>query len=93
MNYKFSATEAKNRFGTICALAKQGPVLVAKDGRPDTVILSISHYEQLLKSSMRKEESKDEASRRFAEKHKEFVLFWTEETEAQGTWSDGLRTW
>ena len=93
MNYKFSATEAKNRFGTICALAKQGPVLVAKDGRPDTVILSANLYEQLIKSSSRKEESKEEAASRFAEKHKEFVLFWTEETEAQGTWSDGLRTW
>jgi prevent-host-death family protein len=93
MNHKISATEAKNRFGAICALAKQGPVLVAKDGRPDTVILSASLYEQLIKSSSGKEESKEEAAQRFAEKHKEFIRFWTEETEAQGTWSDGLRTW
>ena len=56
MNHKVSATEAKNRFGAICALAKQGPVLVAKDGRPDTVILSASLYEQLIKSSSRKED-------------------------------------
>ena len=58
MNHKISATEAKNRFGAICALAKQGPVLVAKDGRPDTVILSASLYEQLIKSSSGKKNPK-----------------------------------
>ena len=34
-----SATEAKNRFGYICAQAKTEPVFVEKDGRIATVIL------------------------------------------------------
>ena len=32
-----TATEAKNRFGAICAHAKHEPVFVEKDGRIDTV--------------------------------------------------------
>ena len=44
---RISATEAKNRFGQVCALAKQGPVWVEKAGRVDTVILSAQDYEAL----------------------------------------------
>jgi hypothetical protein len=29
---QITATEAKNRFGSICALAKRGPVFVKKSG-------------------------------------------------------------
>lgn len=44
---RVSATEAKNRFGSLCAHAKRGPVFVEKAGRPDTVILSAEHYHAL----------------------------------------------
>ena len=35
---QITATEAKNRFGYVCAQAKTGPVVIEKDGRPDSVI-------------------------------------------------------
>ena len=42
-----SATEAKNRFGSVCAQAKREPVFVEKAGLVDTVILSVEHYQAL----------------------------------------------
>lgn len=44
---RVTATEAKNRFGSLCAQAKQGPVFVEKAGQVDTVLLSAEHYESL----------------------------------------------
>jgi prevent-host-death family protein len=41
---RVTATEAKNRFGSICAQAKREPVFVEKAGQLDTVILSAEHY-------------------------------------------------
>jgi prevent-host-death family protein len=41
---RVSATEAKNRFGSLCAQAKREPVFVEKAGRIDTVILSAEQY-------------------------------------------------
>lgn len=42
-----TATEAKNRFGSICAIAKREPVFVEKAGQIDTVILSADQYRAL----------------------------------------------
>jgi prevent-host-death family protein len=44
---RVTATEAKNRFGSLCAQAKRGPVFVEKSGQIDTVILSAQQYEAL----------------------------------------------
>jgi PHD/YefM family antitoxin component YafN of YafNO toxin-antitoxin module len=44
---QITATEAKNRFGSICALAKREPVFVEKAGQIDTVILSADQYRAL----------------------------------------------
>ncbi|MGV0959363.1 MAG: prevent-host-death protein [Limnohabitans sp.] len=44
---QITATEAKNRFGSICALAKREPVFVEKAGQIDTVILSAEPYRAL----------------------------------------------
>lgn len=45
---RVTATEAKNRFGKLCAQAKREPVFVEKAGQVDTVILSAEHYQALL---------------------------------------------
>ena len=42
-----SATRAKNRFGAICAKARIARVYVERDGRIDTVILSVQQFEAL----------------------------------------------
>lgn len=44
---RVTATEAKNRFGSLCAQAKRGPVFVEKSGQIDTVILSVEQYQAL----------------------------------------------
>ena len=44
---RVTATEAKNRFGSLCAQAKRAPVFVEKAGQIDTVMLSAEHYEAL----------------------------------------------
>jgi len=41
---RVTATEAKNRFGSLCAQAKREPVFVEKAGQLDSVILSAEHY-------------------------------------------------
>lgn len=44
---RVTATEAKNRFGSLCTQAKREPVFVEKAGRLDTVILSVEQYQAL----------------------------------------------
>lgn len=48
---RVTATEAKNRFGSLCAQAKRAPVFVEKAGQLDTVILSAEHYHALQANS------------------------------------------
>jgi prevent-host-death family protein len=50
---RVTATEAKNRFGSLSAQAKREPVFVEKAGQIDTVILSAEHY-QALKAAQEK---------------------------------------
>lgn len=40
-----TATEAKNRFGYVCAQAKAKPVFAEKDGRINSVIVSVQDFE------------------------------------------------
>lgn len=44
---RVTATEAKNRFGSLCAQAKREPVFVEKAGQLDSVILSAEAYRAL----------------------------------------------
>jgi PHD/YefM family antitoxin component YafN of YafNO toxin-antitoxin module len=53
---RVTATEAKNRFGSLCAQAKREPVFVEKAGQLDTVIISAELYQTL-------QANHDEASR------------------------------
>lgn len=48
---RVSATEAKNRFGSLSALAKREPIFVEKAGHLDTVIMSAEQYLALLASN------------------------------------------
>ena len=48
---RVTATEAKNRFGSLCAQAKREPVFEEKAGHIDTVILSAEQYLALQASS------------------------------------------
>ena len=88
---QFTATEAKNRFGAVCAQAKEGPVFIEKDGRIDSVILSMQQYELLNashdKPSLGKRQSQFELT------HKAWLAEQNQRFETHGVWCDDLRTW
>ena len=44
---RFTAAEAKNRFGELLDSAQRGPVTIEKHGRPAAVMLSHDEYEAL----------------------------------------------
>ncbi|MEN9887174.1 MAG: hypothetical protein RL758_1752 [Pseudomonadota bacterium] len=86
-----TATEAKNRFGYVCAQAKREPVFVEKDGRVDSVILSAEQFEALKTAT----ESKSMAQRKreFREKYKDWIAEQHAQFEKNGLWCDGLVAW
>ena len=86
-----TATEAKNRFGGICALAKRAPVFIEKAGQIDTVILSADQYRAL-------QANQNQASP--AARKKEFESEFGDWIAAQNTWVENqgipgadLRPW
>ena len=44
---RITATEARNRFGSLCAQVKRGPMFTERAGRIDTVILPVEAYQAL----------------------------------------------
>lgn len=62
---RVSATQAKNRFGSLSAHAKHEPVFVEKAGQLDTVIISAEHYQAL---------QANHAKRGLAERRKKFEI-------------------
>jgi prevent-host-death family protein len=85
---RITATDAKNRFGQVCSEAKRAPVIVERDGRPDTVIVS---YEQWLKATR---PSPSEQRRRrsvFADEHREWLAAYRAQVEEHGVFGATLR--
>lgn len=88
---RVSATEAKNRFGSLSAQAKREPVFVEKAGQLDTVILSAEHYQALLASQ-------DKASRalrkkKFEAEFGDWIRAQNSRLEAHGIPGADLRPW
>lgn len=86
-----TATEAKNRFGYLCAQAKIEPVFVEKDGRIDTVIVSAQQFEALKAT----EQTQTLAARQkaFNQTHKAWLEEQNARFEKHGLWCDDLRVW
>ncbi len=86
-----TATEAKNRFGFVCAQAKNEPVFVEKDGRIDSVILSLQAFQDLQAQGQRG----GLAQRRqaFNEAYKDWIAEQNARFEQHGLWCDELRPW
>ena len=74
---QITATEAKNRFGSICALAKHEPVFVEKAGQIDTVILSADQYRTL---------QANQNTTRLTARKKKFETEFGDWIAAQNTW-------
>jgi PHD/YefM family antitoxin component YafN of YafNO toxin-antitoxin module len=86
-----TATEAKNRFGYLCAQAKIEPVFVEKDGRIDSVILSAQQFEALKATDQVK--SLAARQKAFNQNHKAWIEEQNARFEKNGLWCDDLRVW
>ena len=86
-----TATEAKNRFGSICALAKRAPVFVEKSGQVDTVILSAEHYHAL--QANQKKASPAARKQAFESEFGDWIAAQNTWVENQGIPGADLRPW
>ena len=88
---QISATEAKNRFGHFCAQAKIEPVIVEKDSRPDSVLVSYESYSAMRDSSQGR--TLAQRKRLFYEQHKEWFDEQNRIVEEFGVFGEEHRPW
>lgn len=88
---QITATEAKNRFGSICALAKREPVFVEKAGQIDTVILSVDQYRAL--QANQNTSSPASRQKKFEAEYGEWIAEQNTWVENQGIPGSDLRPW
>ncbi len=86
-----TATEAKNRFGAICAHAKHEPVFVEKDGRIDTVILSAKQFSDM--QAVHCTETPSQRKAQFELTHRAWLAEQNQRFESHGLWCDDMRVW
>lgn len=88
---RVTATEAKNRFGSLCAQAKREPVFVEKAGQIDTVILSAAQYQALL--SQQDQTNRAARKQAFEAEFGDWIAAQNARVEAQGIPGADLRPW
>jgi prevent-host-death family protein len=89
---QITATEAKNRFGFFCSQAKSEPVVVEKDGRPDTVLLSYEEF-QALKAAGAQQRNQARSAKAFYERYKDWVDMSNALVEQHGIPGEEFRPW
>lgn len=88
---RVTATEAKNRFGSLCAQAKREPVFVEKAGHIDTVILSAELYQAL--QVTRDKASRAARKKAFEAEFGEWIAAQNARVETGGIPGADLRPW
>ena len=88
---RVTATEAKNRFGSLCAQAKREPVFVEKAGQIDTVILSVEQYQALQANHDRA--SRAARKRAFKAEFADWIAAQNARVESHGIPGAELRPW
>ncbi|HSW16665.1 MAG TPA: type II toxin-antitoxin system Phd/YefM family antitoxin [Ramlibacter sp.] len=86
-----SATEAKNRFEYFCSLAKVEPIVIEKDGRPDTVLVDYAQFQRLKAVSVA--ESSSQRADQFYRRNKDWVDRQNELIERHGIPCEEYRVW
>lgn len=86
-----TATEARNRFGSLCAQAKRGPVFVEKAGQVDTVILSVEQYMAL--QARHDEAGNATCKKAFEAEYGDWIAAQNARVEAHGIPGADLRPW
>lgn len=91
---RVTATDAKNRFGSLCAQAKRGPVFVEKAGQLDSVILSAEQYQALLALQSGQDEASRKARRKaFEAEFGDWIAAQNALVETHGIPGADLRPW
>ena len=88
---RVTATEAKNRFGSLSAHAKREPVFVEKAGQLDTVIISAEHYHAL--QSKHAKLSRATRKKKFEAEFGDWIAAQNARLEARGIPGEDLRPW
>jgi PHD/YefM family antitoxin component YafN of YafNO toxin-antitoxin module len=88
---RVSATEAKNRFGSLSAQAKREPVFVEKSGQLDTVILSAEHYHAL--QANHDKANRASRKKRFEAEFGDWITAQNARFEVHGIPGEDLRPW
>jgi len=88
---RVTATEAKNRFGSLCAQAKREPVFVEKAGQIDTVILSAEQYETLLGAQGKS--GRAARKKAFEAEFGDWIAAQNDRLDTQGIPGEDLRPW
>jgi PHD/YefM family antitoxin component YafN of YafNO toxin-antitoxin module len=88
---RVTATEAKNRFGSLSAQAKREPVFVEKAGQLDTVIISAEHYQALLANHDKV--SRAARKKRFEAEFGDWIAAENARVEERGIPGADLRPW
>ncbi|MES2787489.1 MAG: type II toxin-antitoxin system Phd/YefM family antitoxin [Pseudomonadota bacterium] len=86
-----TATQAKNRFGYFCSQAKNEPVIVEKDGRPDTVLLNYEDFQALTVAA--RGQSIASRKKEFNDIYRDWIRAQNVEFERNGVWCDGAVGW
>jgi hypothetical protein len=86
-----TATEARNRFGSLCTQAKRGPVFVEKAGQIDTVILSVEQYMAL--QARHDQAGRAARKKAFEAEYGEWIAAQNARVEAHGIPGGDLRPW
>ncbi len=86
-----TATQAKNRFGALCAQAKIEPIFVEKDGQIDTVILSVQQFSKLQADA--RSETLMQRKANFEQSHSAWIAEQNQRFETHGLWCDDVRAW
>jgi prevent-host-death family protein len=88
---RVTATEAKNRFGSLCAQAKREPVFVEKSGQLDSVILSVETYEAL--QAHHDKAGRAARKKAFESEFRDWIAAQNARVETQGIPGADLRPW
>lgn len=86
-----TATEAKNRLGQVLEQAQTEPVFIDKAGRRHSVVMSVAHYQALLKASQT--EPPIATSKQFYKRYKEWVDEQNRLVETYGVFGEEWRPW
>ncbi len=90
-----TATEAKNRLGQMLDHCQREPVVIEKQGRRHSVLLSAAHYDALVAAS-KGQVAADPLPRtadEFYAQNKDWVDEQNRRFEKYGLWNEDFRTW